>query len=149
MKTRRHLAIMDILSNQKVSTQEELGEALLSRGFNVTQATLSRDIRELKLIKVPSNDGYRYGMPDSPIPRGSVERMKRLFNDAVVSIADSENLVVVKTLPGMANSVAAMIDSAEFAEIVGTVAGDDTILVVIKPKKAVGQIVKRFNALIK
>ncbi|MGE5422029.1 MAG: arginine repressor [Ignavibacteriales bacterium] len=149
MKTRRHLAIMDIINNQKVSTQEELGDVLIGRGFNVTQATLSRDIHDLKLIKVPSDSGYRYGLADAQIPRGSLDRMKRLFNDAVIAITDSENLVVVKTLPGMANSVAATIDSAEIPEIVGTVAGDDTIIVVVKPMSAVSMILKRFDELIK
>jgi transcriptional regulator of arginine metabolism len=142
------MAIKDIISKNRVATQEELCEALLERGHAVTQATVSRDIREMKLIKVPSTEGYYYALPDTPGLKPSLERMKRVFNDSVVALVASENLVVVKTLPGTANSVASVIDGAEIPEIAGTVAGDDTILVVIAPKEAAQRIMERFNELI-
>ncbi|MGE5404122.1 MAG: arginine repressor [Candidatus Saccharibacteria bacterium] len=149
MKSRRHLAIMDIVNNEKVGTQEDLCESLQRRGFAVTQATVSRDIRELKLIKIADQDGYRYALPDATTPRSSAERMKRLFSDAVVNVDYSENIIVIKTLPGTAHAVASTVDTSGMAEVVGTVAGDDTIFVVVKPKQAVPQIIKRFNDLIK
>lgn len=148
MKARRLMAIRDIVTNQRVSTQEELCEALSERGFVITQATVSRDIKDLKLIKVSDAHGYRYALPDSPGPRSSLERMRRLFQDTVVEMTDSENLVVVKTIPGSAHLVASTIDTADFAEVVGTVAGDDTIIVVIKPREAVPLILERFRSLI-
>ncbi|MGI6513875.1 MAG: arginine repressor [Syntrophomonadaceae bacterium] len=149
MKARRHMAIRDIVSNQKISTQEELCEALSAQGFMVTQATVSRDIKELKLIKVFSPEGYHYALPEAPPPRSSLDRMRRLFLDTVVEITDSENLVVVKTIPGSAHLVASNIDTAEIPEIVGTVAGDDTIIVVVKPANAVPEVMKRFRSLLK
>lgn len=148
MKARRHLAIRDIVTNQRVSTQEELCDALSDQGYLVTQATVSRDIKELKLVKVSSPDGYRYALPDTPTPRSSLESMRRLFLDTVVEVTDSENLVVFKTIPGSAHLVASNIDASDMPQIVGTVAGDDTIIVVIKPKDAVPQILERFRSLI-
>ena len=137
------------MSNQQISTQEELCESLSSQGFMVTQATVSRDIKELKLIKVFSPEGYHYALPEAPPPRSSLDRMRRLFLDTVVEITDSENLVVVKTIPGSAHLVASNIDTAEIPEIVGTVAGDDTIIVVVKPANAVPEVMKRFRSLLK
>lgn len=148
MKARRHLAIIEAINNEKISTQEELCEALQKIGFAVTQGTVSRDIRELKLIKVSDHEGYYYAPPDAPVPRAGLERMRRLFNDAVLSIDYSENLVVLKTLPGTAHAVASTIDAAEITGVVGTVAGDDTILVVVKPREVANQLVARLYELI-
>ncbi len=142
------MAIRDIVTSQKVSTQEQLCEALSNQGFLVTQATVSRDIKELKLVKVSSPDGYHYALPDAPAPRSSMERMRRLFLDTVLEVTDSENLLVFKTIPGSAHLVASNIDTAGIPEIVGTVAGDDTIIVVIKPKKAVPGILNKFRSLL-
>ncbi len=149
MKARRHMAIREIVSNQKISTQEELCEALSAQGFVVTQATVSRDIKELKLLKVSGPDGYHYALPEAPAPRPSLDRMRRIFLDTVVEVTDSENLVVVKTIPGSAHLVASNIDAADIPEIVGTVAGDDTIIVVVKPTKAVPGVLKWFRSLLK
>lgn len=140
MKNRRHFAIMDIIANRNVSTQEELCDLLRERGYDVTQATVSRDIKELKLIKVPDDEGYHYAMPDTTGPRISQEKIRRNFRDAVISINISENLIVIKTLPGTANAVASTIDAAENSDILGTIAGDDTILVVASNREK-GQLV--------
>lgn len=148
MKARRHMAIRDIVTSQKISTQEELCQALSDLGYLVTQATVSRDIKELKLVKVSNPDGYHYALPDVPTPRTSMERMRRIFLDTVVEITDSENLVVFKTIPGSAHLVASNIDSADIPEIVGSVAGDDTIIVVVKPKIAVAKVLERFRSLL-
>lgn len=148
MKARRTFAIIDIITNQRISTQEELCEALKSSGYDVTQATVSRDIKELHLVKIPDDQGYRYALPDNSPVRNSRERMRRLFQDSVIAIDWSENIIVIKTLPGAAQSIASLIDIADLANILGTVAGDDTIFVVVKPKKAVKSAVKYFEALI-
>ncbi|WP_276661493.1 arginine repressor [Syntrophomonas wolfei] len=147
MKLRRQLCIIDIISQKEVGTQEELCETLKNQGFDVTQATVSRDIKELKLIKVADKDGYHYALPDTPGVKGSYERMKRVIEDSVLGLDYSENLIVIKTLPGSAHAVASLIDSAEWPTIIGTVAGDDTILAVVKPKEAAPGIVEEFEQL--
>ncbi|MGE5449826.1 MAG: arginine repressor [Methanomassiliicoccales archaeon] len=143
MKTRRHFAITDIIVNHNVSTQEELCELLRERGYEVTQATVSRDIKELKLVKVPDQEGYHYALPDSGGSRVSPDRMRRNFRDAVISINCSENLIVIRTLPGTANAVASTIDGVENGDILGTIAGDDTILVIARDRER-AQIVSHY-----
>jgi len=148
MKARRTFAIIDIITNQRISTQEELCEALKSSGYDVTQATVSRDIKELHLVKIPDGQGYHYALPDNSPVRNSRERMRRLFQDSVIDIDCSENIIVIKTLPGAAQSIASLIDFADLENILGTVAGDDTIFVVVKPKKAVKSTINYFETLI-
>lgn len=143
MKNRRHFAIMEIIGNHQVSTQEELCELLSQQGYDVTQATVSRDIKELKLIKVPDEQGYHYALPEMAGPRVSQDRMRRTFRDAVISIDCSENLVVIRTLPGTANAVASTIDGADHEDILGSLAGDDTILVVARNRER-GPVVGKF-----
>ncbi|MBO8159185.1 arginine repressor [Thermosyntropha sp.] len=148
MKSRRHFAIIDIISNQRIATQEELCEALKRNGFDVTQATVSRDIKELQLIKIPDEHGYRYAMPASTPVRSSQERMKRAFADSVIAIDYSGNIVVIKTLPGAAQSIASLIDTYDNPLILGTVGGDDTIFVAVKPEKAAAKIAEEFKSFI-
>lgn len=148
MKLRRHFAINDIVTNQRIATQEELCEALRNSGFDITQATVSRDIKEMQLVKIPDKEGYRYALPDVATTWGSFERMKRIFRDSVVTIDSSENLVVIKTLPGAAQSVASLIDSSNHNHILGTVAGDDTVFVAVKPKEAVAVVINEFEHLV-
>lgn len=148
MKSRRHFALMDILANQHITTQEQLCEALKNQGYDVTQATVSRDIKELQLIKVPDENGYRYAPPETQNPRNSRERLQRLFQDSVVIIDYSENLIVIKTVPGAAQAVASAIDSSHHQNILGTVAGDDTIFIAVKPKEAVEEVASKFKHLL-
>lgn len=146
MKSTRHALIKDIIEAQVVETQEELAEALSNNNIKVTQATVSRDIKEMMLVKVPTGDGrYRYAAPRQEARIFNKDRIARLFRDNVVGVDSSENLVVVKTLPGSAGTVAAGLDQAQWPEVIGTIAGDDNILVVIKPKEAVPQVVKRLS----
>lgn len=148
MKTRRHFAIRDILASERIATQEELCDALRNHGYEVTQATVSRDIKELRLTKIPDEIGYRYAFPDSHGPKSSYERMKRVFRDSVVDLDYSENIIIIKTLPGLAQSVGAVIDAMENRYILGNVAGDDTIFVLVKPKKEVEGVLNGFRKLI-
>ena len=148
MKSRRHFAIRDILASERIATQEELCEALRNCGYEVTQATVSRDIKELRLTKIPDEIGYRYAFPTNQGPKSSYERMKRVFRDSVIDLDHSENIIVIKTLPGLAQSVGAVIDAMENQFILGNVAGDDTIFVLIKPKHEVEGVRKEFRKLI-
>jgi len=121
---------------------------LRSAGFSVTQATVSRDIKELGLIKIPGSAGVsRYAVPGETVNPRNEDRLKRLFRDSVVSLDSSENLVIIKTLPGEAQGVASAVDNAGWPEIVGTVGGDDTILVIVKPKKMTHVVMKKFASL--
>jgi len=147
-KAARHARIRDIIGRQAIETQDELAEALRQTHIDVTQATVSRDIKELMLIKVPIGDGrYRYAYPASKDALFSNKRMERLFQDSVTGMDFSENIIVVKTLPGTANAVASALDHAGWPDILGTVAGDDSILVVVKPKEAARTVMKKLEAL--
>lgn len=149
MKPNRHIKILEIIANKSIETQEELAEALKEQGFSVTQATVSRDIKELRLIKVPTNDNkYRYALPETKINNIS-ERLVRMFKESIVGFDYSDNLIVVKTLVGAANAAAAAIDSLQWKEIVGTIAGDDTILVIARSKFVVKDLLGRFKSLMK
>jgi transcriptional regulator of arginine metabolism len=146
MKSKRHAIIKDIIEAQAVETQEELAEALRNRNIQVTQATVSRDIKEMMLIKVPTESGrYRYASPPQENVVFTKDRLARLLKDNVTGVDSSENLIVVKTLPGSASLVAAGLDQSQWPEIIGTIAGDDNILAVIKPKAAVPKVVKRLS----
>lgn len=146
MKATRHARIKEIIEHCVIETQEELANALRQQHIVVTQATVSRDIKELMLIKVPTGDGrYRYAYPTDKELIYSKNRLLNLFRDSVVGLNFSENIIVVKTLPGAANAVASTLDYAKWPEIIGTVAGDDNIFVVIKPISAVEDIMKRLQ----
>lgn len=149
MKTLRHAKIRETVDRRVIETQEELAEALRKEGFDVTQATVSRDIKELMLIKVPTGDGgYRYAFPPEQSMIFSQSRMERTFQDAVVGLDHSQNLIVIKTHPGTAQAVAYTVDYVKWPEIIGSVAGDDTIIVVVKPIEDVPAVLARFRALL-
>ncbi len=148
MKLFRQKKIAELVQNNRIETQEELAEALKDAGYSVTQATISRDIKEIGLIKMPGENGTSfYVMPGKELLRYNEDRIKRLFASSVQSIDSSENLIIIKTLPGEASGVASAIDQSEWPEIIGTVAGDDTILVVVKPKNITTMVCKRFHQL--
>ncbi|MDK2986394.1 MAG: transcriptional regulator of arginine metabolism [Clostridia bacterium] len=148
MKIKRQKRILEIIKKNPIETQEELAKELKMEGFSVTQATVSRDIKELGLIKVPEGNIYRYAAPTAPNQDYNYARMVRLFQDSVVNIDHSGNLIVIKTIEGTANAVAFCIDRAEWDEVIGTIAGDDTILIIVKPAEKVDAVLKRFNELL-
>ncbi|HEX3015714.1 MAG TPA: arginine repressor [Desulfobacteria bacterium] len=149
MKARRQIKILELIEREPISTQDELAERLREGGFDVTQATVSRDIKELRLIKVPiGENAYRYAAPQEPQQFNRQERLKRLFRDAVTSIDYSENLIIVRTLPGNAMALASVIDGSNWPEVIGTVGGDDTILVIVKPREAVNEVIHKFESLL-
>ncbi|MBN3522312.1 MULTISPECIES: transcriptional regulator AhrC/ArgR [Paenibacillus] len=135
MKGQRHIKIREIVMNNDIETQDELVDALRQAGFHVTQATVSRDMKELHLIKVPMDNGrYKYSLPiDQRF--NPAQKLKRALLDNFVSVDSAENLVVMKCLPGTANAIAVLMDSIEWPEIMGTVCGDDTILIICRTKQ--------------
>ncbi len=149
MKALRHAKIKELIEKQIVETQEDLAELLRNEGIDVTQATVSRDIKEMLLFKVPSGDGrYRYAVPQDPGLIFSQNRMARVFKDAILDINHSQNLCVVRTLPGSAQAVALALDNVKWPEIIGTIAGDDTVLLVIKDEEKISGVIERISKLI-
>ncbi|MDR5658182.1 arginine repressor [Serpentinicella sp. ANB-PHB4] len=147
MKYTRHSKILELIESQEIETQEELSEALKNNGFKVTQATVSRDIKELRLIKVLSKNGkYKYGTLES---QNSIlsERMVRVFKDVITSIDHAGNILVIKTIPAGGQAGASAIDAANLEGVVGTVAGDDTIFVVIKDVNQMEEMKQKFITL--
>lgn len=150
MKSKRQSLILDLIKKEIIDTQEQLAERLASMGIDVTQATVSRDVKELRLIKVAIGDGrYKYAPPPDTLANADeVKRARRILQDAVLSIDSSFNLVVVKTLAGTAQGVAAVIDDMGITGILATVAGDDSILCVVKPIEAVYSVLQDLEQLI-
>jgi transcriptional regulator of arginine metabolism len=148
MKNNRQAMIVSIIKELIIGTQEELGEILRSRDIQVTQATLSRDIKELGLVKIPTLDGrYRYSLPQDRTPGDLMRRAQRMLEDAVIAIDSAENIIVIKTMSGTAQGVAAAFDELEWPEVVGTVAGDNTIMVVVRNKSQVEEVLNRLQQL--
>lgn len=148
MKGARQRAIIDIIATRAIHTQAQLTAELNRRGFDVTQATVSRDVKELGLVKVPAEGGvYRYALPEGGHGPDPYDRLTRLFADSVVSLDWSLNLIVIHTLPGTAHAVASCLDQVRLDGVIGTVAGDDTILVVVKPGKRVRQVLEELERL--
>ncbi len=132
MKSNRQGKILEIIDKYSVETQEELISRLRDAGFDVTQATVSRDIRELKLTKVLSVDGkYKYVLHKTG-KLNTVPNYKSTLSASIISIEYAQNLIVIKTYPGMAQAIAAVLDSAHIKGIMGSVAGDDTIIVAVR-----------------
>ncbi|WP_067836776.1 transcriptional regulator AhrC/ArgR [Amphibacillus sediminis] len=143
-KGQRHIKIREYITNHDVETQDELVDALRDQGYNVTQATISRDIKELHLVKVPMSNGrYKYSLPADQ-RFNPLEKLKRLMRDAFVSVDKASHFLVLKTLPGNANALGALIDNLDWEEILGTICGDDTILVICRNEKETEDIKKRF-----
>ena len=148
MKSARQIAILDIIAENAIETQEELADSLRAHGFQVTQATVSRDIKELRLVKALSANGiYRYVTSDKN-ENTLNERLIRMFSDTVISIDHAYNQIVVKTLSATAAIAADTIDSLQWPEILGTIAGENTILMIVRSVEDVHTVIERLNALI-
>ena len=133
MKSKRQEALLEIIRRERIDTQEELTNALRAAGYPVTQATVSRDIKELRLIKTLGEDGrYHYAAVRSAATQEVSSKLQTLFRDVVKSVDHACNMVVVKSLAGTAGAVCAAVDSMELPSIVGTLAGDDTIMIVAR-----------------
>lgn len=151
MKSQRQQIIMKLVSEENIDTQESLQAALAERGFKVTQATVSRDIKELSLIKTVAPDGsYRYSIPSLKKSGMQGERNPVLgfISDSVLAIDYAGNTVVVKCHVGMAQAVCAKLDSTEIENVVGTLAGDDTIFILMRTESDAQRLLKEFNSII-
>ncbi len=133
MKLRRQAYILHILNTTEIETQDQLLEHLHEAGFKVTQATVSRDIKELRLAKVSNGKGgYKYALPQSASKGDLNRRARRVFEDYVKAVDFSGNILIIKTYPGGANAVGAVIDELNWEGVVGTLAGDDVFLIIVR-----------------
>lgn len=147
MKEKRHAAILNLIRQHEIVTQEELASRLTAEGFRVTQATVSRDIKELKLTKIPGESGtYKYAQPQNRTD--APKRQLLILSRSVCSVSHAQNIVVVKTHAGMAQAAAAILDSLALKEIVGSIAGDDTIFCVVGDEDTAKQLTERIKLLL-
>ncbi|MDR2089636.1 MAG: arginine repressor [Clostridiales Family XIII bacterium] len=145
MRYSRQNKILELINGHEIDTQEKLADLLQKSGHRVTQATVSRDIKELQLIKTLTPAGkYKYAV-NAGQERPASERLVKIFRETVQSIEHSGNIIVIKTLPGCANAAAEAIDSLQFANILGSIAGDNTILLIARENADVAAIAARFD----
>ncbi|HLR15588.1 MAG TPA: transcriptional regulator ArgR [Bacillota bacterium] len=143
-KIQRHIKIRELITKHEIETQDDLVDRLKLLGFNVTQATVSRDIKELHLVKVPTkNRTYAYSLPADQ-RFNPHEKLKRLIMDAFVNIDHTSHFILLKTLPGNAQAVGALIDNLEWDDIMGTICGDDTCLIICRDENDTEEIKNRF-----
>ncbi len=144
-KYTRQTKILELISKSEVETQEELAEGLKAMGIDVTQATISRDIKELRLVKVMSKSGkYKYATIGQS-QEGITDRLNKIFENSVVSIDNAMNIIVIKTIPGAAQICASAIDYMGVDEVVGTLAGDDNVFVAIRTLEDVDYVLQEFK----
>ena len=150
MKEKRQAEIVRIISEQDVETQEQLLAQLELRGIRVTQATVSRDIKELHLIKEPVGQGrYRYAVSAHRTKLNFADRLRTIFREGVLSVDYAQNLVVIKTMPGLANGAAAALDGMEVPYLVGSLAGDDTVLLVLRDNAAAAEFADEIKEMLR
>ncbi|MEZ3485889.1 MAG: arginine repressor [Lachnospiraceae bacterium] len=148
MKGNRHAKIIELIQKNRIETQDELAEYLNLEGFKVTQATVSRDIRDLKLTKVPDENGkQRYAA--APIDGNEMsEKYIRVLRDGFVSMDMAQNILVIKTVSGMAMAVCAAIDAMRWNEVVGSIAGDDTIMCAIRSVEDTAKVMEKISRIV-
>lgn len=147
-KLQRHIKIRELITEKEIDTQDELVDQLKTNDFDVTQATVSRDIKELHLVKVPSNNGnYKYSLPADQ-KFNPHEKLRRLIMDAFVKIDHTSLFIVLKTIPGNAHAIGALIDNLEWDEIMGTICGDDTCLLICRTDEDAIEIKDRFISML-
>jgi transcriptional regulator of arginine metabolism len=148
MKTKRQTKMLELIKKHDIETQEELSDYLQKEGYQVTQATVSRDIRELKLTKVAMSNGRQKYAALTEANEDLSEKYTRVFRDAFVSMDMAQNILVIKTVSGMAMAVAAAIDAMHLHEIVGCIAGDDTVMCALHSGADVEMLLNRINKVV-
>ena len=148
MKTRRQAKILELIQRNDVETQEELSAYLVREGFQVTQATVSRDIRELKLTKIAMDNGKQKYAVITDADSGMMEKYARVLREGFISMDLAKNIVVIKTVSGMAGAVCAAIDAMKFQEMVGSIAGDDTIICIIRDDEEAVKIMNKLRKIV-
>lgn len=146
-KSDRQIKILELINTSEIETQEELVQKLSELGYDITQATVSRDIRELKLYKMNLSNGKQKYAVDSSKDHTLDSKYKRVLKDGFVSIDMAQNILVIKTVSGMAMAVAAAVDSMQFSEIVGTIAGDDTIMMAVRTVEDTKNVMQKIKNL--
>ena len=149
MKAKRQSKIMEIISNTNVETQEQLLQLLQEAGFTSTQATISRDIKELRIVKELTTLGnYRYTAGAKEVPSTFSNRLNTIFRECVTSFDYAQNIIVIRTLPGLANAAASALDAMDLSVVLGTLAGDDTVMVVMRDNNAAAAFCGEIKGLI-
>ena len=149
MRVSRHNKILEIIKTNDVKSQDQLQELLKNAGYDVTQATISRDIKELQLVKSQSKNGVTRYVANNTDDKPVSERFLRIFKETTLSYVAAQNLIVVRTLPGCSNAAAEAIDCLELEHIVGSIAGDNTLLVIVDEDKNVPAIINSFDEVMK
>lgn len=149
MKVKRQSKIIELISRHEIETQDELADLLTAAGFNVTQATISRDIRELKLTKVPTGKGRQKYAVLQRRESGMEEKYVRILKDGFLSMDMAQNIIVIKTVSGMAMAVAAAMDALQIDGIVGSIAGDDTIMSAVRTVEDTVLVMEKLDKLVK
>ncbi len=148
MRIERQNAILRLINECQIETQFDLTEALKERGFEVTQATVSRDIKELRLVKKPTDGGKSIYTKNSDSSFTDIDsRFNIIFRKCVISIEYAVNNIVIKTLPGMAQAAGAAVDSMDLPEVVGSIAGDDTVMMVVRSEESARKLVYRLRSM--
>lgn len=148
MKTNRQSKIIEIIQKNEVETQDELSALLEKDGFRVTQATVSRDIRELKLTKIPTAGGRQKYAVITDAPENLFQKYERVLREGFLSMDMAQNILVIKTVSGMASAVCAAIDAMKMREIVGSIAGDDTIMCAIRTVDDTYAVMKKIRRIV-
>lgn len=149
-KYERHSQILQIIKENVIQTQEELAKKLNENGIYATQATISRDIRELRLIKVSDGgDVYKYATASGESSFNLESRLKTVFSESVINVNTAKNIIVINTLAGMAQAAASAVDAIGYAEILGSIAGDDTIIVIVNDDRNAAKICSKLKMMIK
>ncbi len=150
MKNARQSEILNIIQSKEIDTQEQLLEELRARGFSTTQATISRDIKQLRLVKeLTSAGGYRYTASERKLPSASDARLRNIFKEGVVSVDVAQNLVVVKTMPGLASTACLALEGMEIPGMVGSLAGDDTGILIMRDNTSAQQFSNEVHRLLR
>ena len=150
MKPDRQAVIREIISSQTIETQNQLMEALAARGVRSTQATVSRDIREMRLVKDLGPDGrYRYQLPSKDITPEFDLKLRKIFRESITSYEVDQNIVVLKTLPGLASAACSALDSMKLPHLVGSLAGDDTAFLAMSDKDSAVEFCKLIEEMLK
>ena len=148
MKNKRHEKILEVIEKKNIETQEELAKILNEAGFVVTQATVSRDIKKLGLVKVKGKGSHQKYAPKAASTLVEYDKYVRVLKDAITGMDDAENILVIKTVPGMAMAVAAALDSLRIPEIIGSIAGDDTIMCATKNNRHAKDVMDKIRLMI-
>ena len=150
MKSKRQEKILELIHDHSVQTQEQLLAELNDAGFRTTQATISRDIKQLRIIKELGPDGvYRYSTTPKPVEHTFSAKLNLIFRQCITSVDYAQNMIVIKTMPGLANGAAAALDGMEVPYLVGSLAGDDTVLLVLRDNAAAAEFADEIKEMLR